>query len=150
MLEYKKSGDKGISFDPETQEVEWYVIKFRGYDEERNMTYNVDGVIKDKAKYWVAYFPNGGDANVPTKKQYAKDVNVAVEFSTIPSRAGYTFLGWDENANATTPTYKQGDTTADNFTMPDRDVTLYAIWQANDATKYTVNHYFAKCYAKWL
>ena len=45
---------------------------------------------------------------------------------TIPTRTGYTFLGWDESSSATTATYSAGG----SYPLSD-DVTLYAVWQAN-------------------
>lgn len=46
--------------------------------------------------------------------------------STVPTRTGYTFLGWSTNSGATTPTYTAG--TAYTITS---NLTLYAVWQVN-------------------
>ena len=124
-----------MSFDPETQYVQWYVIKARGDKE-----WNVDGVIQDKSKGRVTYEANGGVGNkVPAAEQYAKGVTVAVSFGAdanhTPVRTGYVFLGWDENSKAHVPTYSPEG--LKSFTMPDHDVTLYAIWQERDAVRYT-------------
>ncbi|MBQ2003649.1 MAG: InlB B-repeat-containing protein, partial [Peptococcaceae bacterium] len=130
----------GGSFDPATQEIEWYVIK-RAQCSIFWPCWHVDGVIKDKASNWVIYNPNGGDSNVPEGKQYTSNASVTVDFSKVPNRQGYTFLGWDTNATATDPTYKVEDSVEDTFTMPNNDVTLYAIWVPNNQTQYTVKHY---------
>ena len=130
----------GVSYDSENQYIEWYVIKFR--EKIGGTTYwNVDGVIRDKNKNEVAYNPNGGDTNVPGSNEYAEGVTVNVDFSKTPSRAGYTFLGWDESKDAADPTYKRGQEPS-SFTMPDHDVTLYAIWSANNQTPYKVEYYY--------
>lgn len=115
---------QGKSFDPKNQEVIWYVIKTR-----TNKTWNVDGVIVDKVEYLVSYNPNGGDANVPAARAYKPGEGVGVSFALTPKRPGYTFLGWSEDANATSPTYVNSGTSS--FVMPDHPVTLYATWEKN-------------------
>ena len=47
--------------------------------------------------------------------------------STVPTRTGYTFLGWSESSTATTATYQPG--TAYTLTS---GKTLYAVWQINN------------------
>lgn len=42
----------------------------------------------------------------------------------VPSRGGYTFLGWAESAEATAAAYQPGGSLT-----KDADVTLYAVWQ---------------------
>ena len=123
-----------VSFDPETQQVIWYVIK-KCTDGNSGHEYHVDGIIVDKASYVLSYDPNGGAGNVPTGKSYREGEEVTVDFSRIPTRAGYEFLGWGEDRNATTPTYAAGGT--QSLTMPDHNVTLYAIWREKGAVKYT-------------
>ena len=126
----------GVNYNPETQTIQWYVIKARadapGY-------WNVDGVIVNKEEHLVTYHPNGGTTEVPGSLTYVAGTNVDVNFDRIPTRAGYDFIGWDENPNAKTPTYTQNGTR--NFNMPDEDVTLYAIWKERTDTKFTVEHY---------
>lgn len=113
---------QGQTFDPETQEVIWYVIKVRAHK-----AWNVDGIIVNKADYLVQYNPNGGDSSVPVAQAYKSGATVAVSFAPTPGRPGYTFLGWDEDPSATTPTYTVSGATS--FTMPNSQVTLHAIWE---------------------
>lgn len=49
---------------------------------------------------------------------------------TVPTREGYTFLGWGTSANATAASYQPGD-----MYSVDGTITLYAVWEIN---KYTV------------
>lgn len=132
---------KGVTYDPAKQEIVWYVIKLQGYGA---MTWHVDGVIRDKTQYWVIYHPNGGTTDgIPPAKQYPENNNVEVEYENNnhePTRAGYVFLGWDENSDATTPTYPVNGT-LNSFTMPAHDVNLYAIWRPSDATQYKIEYY---------
>lgn len=44
------------------------------------------------------------------------------------TRENYTLLGWDENPNATTPTYQLGQ---GNITLSEDVTTLHAIWKLN-------------------
>lgn len=131
-------------FDPATQEVVWYVIKLQDQTTYFAGNWHVDGVIKNKNMYWVTYNPNGGTADVPAGRQYYPNNTIKIEYennkNVLTSRAGYTFLGWDEDPNATTPTYPY-NADPSSFTMPERDVNLYAIWRANDLTPYTVEYY---------
>ncbi|OUO63005.1 InlB B-repeat-containing protein, partial [Collinsella sp. An268] len=133
MWNQTHSGNQRMSYDPATQEIVWYVIKKSGDH------YHVDGVIQDKAVNRVTYDPNGGTSYVPTAKTYTEGTTVQVDFDTTPTRAGYTFLGWGTDKDATTPEYTKDGT--NTFVMPSNDVTLYAIWQANNSTGYTVEHY---------
>ena len=126
----------GVSFDPSTQYIQWYVIKYRNTDINGKTYWNVDGVIRNIAEYSVTYNPNGGNANVPSSIQYQPQTKVNVDFSTIPSRAGYEFLGWSEDKNAVDPTYTENG--INSFTMPDNDVTLYAVW--NEKDNVTINY----------
>ena len=115
----------GHTFDPDTQYIEWYVIK-------KQEDWHVDGVIRDKNKYKVTYYPNGGNENVPPQTEHAEGEIVKVRFDRIPQRAGYNFLGWDENKDAITPTYPHTvyqSGSEQQFTMPGHDVDLYAIWE---------------------
>ncbi len=63
--------------------------------------------------------------NLPTDEKYAYGETVTV--STSPTRDGYTLLGWSEDESSATPTYRPGST----FVMPNKNVTLYAIWSSN-------------------
>ena len=92
-------------------------------------------IYYNRNNYAVEY--NDGVENetitVPETKDwcYGSKVTVATD---IPTRTGYTFIGWGITANATEPTYSSGAT----FTMETNRVTLYALWKEN-AVKITVS-----------
>ncbi|MBR5201658.1 MAG: InlB B-repeat-containing protein [Clostridia bacterium] len=74
--------------------------------------------------YTVTYKANGGDK---APKEQTKDFAYAITLSeTIPTKVGYTFLGWATNPNATTVTYEAGAIFKDNA-----DTILYAVWELN-------------------
>ncbi|MCQ2527488.1 MAG: InlB B-repeat-containing protein [Saccharofermentans sp.] len=79
--------------------------------------------------YEIAYDANGGVGQMDnTPATY--NVSVALSANEYV-RAGYTFLGWSLDSNATVPTYADGAAVS-NLASDDGDVvTLYAVWSAN-------------------
>ena len=74
--------------------------------------------------YTVKYNANGG-TGAPGNQTKWKGQTLKLS-STIPTRTGYSFLGWSTSSTATSATYKAGgDYTSDSGT------TLYAVWKAN-------------------
>ena len=72
--------------------------------------------------YLISYKPNGGDeAPAPQLKTYGRPITLSEE---IPTRSGYTFLGWATNRNASEPEYQPGDRFTGNA-----DTVLYAVWE---------------------
>lgn len=70
----------------------------------------------------LTYNANGG-TGAPAPKT-VKTVN-SFELSKLkPTRAGYVFLGWANDANATTAEFQPGDTVKING-----DTTIYAVWE---------------------
>lgn len=123
------------SYDPATQYIKWYVIKYSG-------SWHIDGVLQDKAKIDLTYDGNGtGDvSNVPLGSQYYEGDSVTVGATggnngavTEPERAGYTFIGWNTEADGSGTSYAGSDT----FTITE-NTTLYAQWKPNAETAYTV------------
>ena len=77
--------------------------------------------------YAVNYNSNGGSNSVPSDvNAYVAGDSVEVKYDYIPSRSGYTFLGWSTDSAATTPEFSQG---GNNTFVISSDVTLYAVWQ---------------------
>lgn len=75
----------------------------------------------------VSYNENGGSNSKPTDtNSYSSGDTVTVKFDSVPSRYGYTFLGWSTDRYATGPMYTENGTKT--FTIGSSDVTLYAVW----------------------
>ena len=84
----------------------------------------------------VSYDLNGGQGtSMQDNTIYHAGDAVTVRF-IIPSRSNHTFLGWSFQEYAYTADFQADGNTS--FTMPNHDVTLYAVWRS-DAT-YTVSY----------
>lgn len=80
------------------------------------------------------YNANGGNGD-DVIENWARNSVVSIWDNmdgTIPhfKRDNYTLLGWDENKDATTPTYQLGQ---GSITLDEDVTTLYAIWKLNTA-----------------
>ena len=74
--------------------------------------------------YTVSYNANGG-SGAPGNQTKTYDVSLTLS-SAIPTRAGYSFLGWSTNSSATSAQYGAGGVYTVNA-----GATLYAVWKAN-------------------
>ena len=78
--------------------------------------------------YTITYNANGG-SGAPSSQSYTYDPNNDTVFylsSTIPSRSGYTFLGWSRSSTATSAAYSAGQRWSTNDA---NNYTLYAVWK---------------------
>ena len=73
--------------------------------------------------YTVKYDANGGTgAPAAQTKTYGKALTLS---KTVPTRSGFTFLGWAESSSATEAQYQPGGKYTKNASK-----TLYAVWKA--------------------
>ena len=82
--------------------------------------------------YTVSYNANGG-YNAPGKQTKTHGVSLTLS-SSIPTRSGYTFLGWGTSSSSIDVSYASGGRYTTNA-----DITLYAVWQKNPEM-YTVTY----------
>ena len=73
--------------------------------------------------YAITYDANGG-TGAPPAQYKTQDVPLTLS-STVPTRSGYTFLGWAESKTATTAQYQPGGSFTKNA-----NTTLYAVWKS--------------------
>lgn len=112
----------------------WYT-KQNGEGEQFTDATAITGDITVYAKltantYTITYDLNG-DGATGTFPNQLKTHGLAEKLSeTVPTRVGYTFLGWGTTASATAASYQPGD-----MYSVDGTITLYAVWEIN---KYTV------------
>ena len=78
--------------------------------------------------YTIKYDGNGSTTGVPSDHDKKHGTNTTLS-SSIPTRTGYTFAGWNTKQDGTGNTYAKGATYSTNA-----DVTLYAKWTANTYT----------------
>lgn len=147
--------EAGISYNPDTQYILWYVQKYQGLganaiDESNGDIFgtngngwHIDGVLLDRAKVAISY-----DANVPTGVTEIPDVpqGYEVDRGTVvtvgqtggvggsmnrsePSIPGYVFQGWNTSSDGSGIVYSNGET----ITLYD-NVTLYAMWSKGGNT----------------
>lgn len=72
--------------------------------------------------YQIAFDLNGGTGTVPVPIHKRYGVNAVIP-AEVPTREGYTFLGWARSSDAKTPDYLADASYVDNAS-----VTLFAIW----------------------
>ena len=83
--------------------------------------------------YSITFNANGGSGGPTSQTKYH---GIKLLLSSIePTRRGYTFLGWGVSSSSTSPTYQPGDWYNSNVSR-----TLYAVWQKNAPTSYTVSY----------
>ena len=84
-------------------------------------------ITRELPTYSVTFLPNGGAGSMDDQEIIEGET---VALSAIGfTRLGHSFVGWDEDNNDEVD-YADGE----NFTMGSADVTLRAIWTANDYT----------------
>ena len=76
-------------------------------------------------KYTISYNASGGtNIPLPQAKFYSQPLIIT---DTIPTKEGYTFLGWTETEGSTEVDYEPGDA----YTK-EGDATLYAVWKCQE------------------
>lgn len=113
---------------------------FKTWDDANSTTAaSFNAVITDAVKFTatyeatltLTYDANGGTGDAVSGGN-PEAHNAGDKFSLkncTATKDGYTFDGWDTQADGTGTRYQAGAT----YTMPDTSTTLYAIWKANDA-----------------
>lgn len=81
--------------------------------------------------FTITYNANGG-SGAPSSQSYTYASSGTTNLSsTIPTRTGYTFLGWSLSSTATTASYSAGQ----YWSLSNgANYTLYAVWQINTYT----------------
>ena len=100
-----------------------YTIYMKAIDKAGNQTIVNKQVTV--SSYTVTYNANGG-SGAPASQTAISGINLTLS-STVPTRSGYTFLGWSTSSTATTATYAKGATYTANKTA-----TLYAVWKIDN------------------
>lgn len=95
-------------------------------------TWHLDGYIKQQELYTVTYhsnLPDQTDQTYTPSGEYMEGQNITkltYQQTGLPTREGYTFIGWGTTADATEPTT--------DWTMGASNRHYYAIWKADTYT----------------
>ena len=103
-----------------------YTYTFKGWTPEvetvtGDATYKAT-YTKEANTYTLTYDLDGGEWENDTTYTYPKKYNEEVEVKADPTKTGYTFAGW---------TSAEVEVVNGKFTMPAKNVTLKAKWEAN-------------------
>ena len=125
----------GQSYDPETQDVIWYVVKNVHTDGASQCCpgWHVDGIVYDKINetpdfVTLNYFLNAGEnetalASEPYDKGTSVTVKADTDFKDF-ANGDLTFVGWNTKADGSGTAYAAGSTI-----VLDADTNLYAQWK---------------------
>ncbi len=104
-------------------------IAVRKYDKKSNTTLYAHW---NANTYTIVYNANGG-SGAPVTQSYVYSESGTIQLSTIiPTRSGYTFLGWSQSNTASSATYKSGQSLSKSDA---RNYLLYAVWKKNEKLK---------------
>lgn len=109
---YESGGDESSKYQPSSHSLSWTIPALSTF----SITYNA----------------NGG-AGAPASQSKREQTTVYIS-STIPTRAGYEFLGWATTASATTASYQPNQAYTTNANL-----SLYAVWEKTYASYAKVN-----------
>jgi len=103
-----------------------YTYTFKGWTPEvktvtGDATYQAT-YAKEANSYTLTYDLDGGEWENDTTYTYPKKYNEEVKVKADPTKEGYTFVGWMS---------EEVEVVNDKFTMPAKNVTLKAKWEAN-------------------
>jgi len=96
----------------------------------------VEEAITEKPKYTLSYNLNIDELAIPEAKIVDEGTTQNIDFSQVPNRDGYDFLGWSTNKDATTPEYTS-TSEIKTIDIENSNVTLYAIWKEKEAEPVT-------------
>lgn len=123
-------GKAGDTYSIQSPSYEGYTADFTvisGKINEYDKAYTVTYYPKT---YMVTYNANGGTGGIEYE---LKTHGTALTLSeNVPTRSGYTFIGWSTSSSSTSAEYRAGGTYS-----KDQDISLYAVWSLKT---YTVSY----------
>ena len=82
----------------------------------------------------LGYNTNGGQGGpAPTEKSGSLPMTISIDATSIPTRDGFTFLGYARSSSATSPdfAYSNGAFSPASITVDTLSTVLYAVWSQN-------------------
>jgi uncharacterized repeat protein (TIGR02543 family) len=99
-----------------------------------NITLYARWIAAGTTNYMVIFNANGGGGTAPSAQTASSGSSITLPNEGGLSRSGYTFGGWNTNADGTGTNYSAGASYA-----PIANITLYAKWDGVTVTTYTVS-----------
>ena len=93
---------------------------------------------KWEANTYSIYFDANSGSGTTNKVDATYDVEAILTTNAF-SKVGYSFVGWNTKADGSGTSYTDGQTVKNLLSENGSSLTLYAKWEANTNTKYTVN-----------
>ena len=125
--------------------------RFLGWYKEASLTNRFEGstmpldgaslYAKWEANKYSIYFDANSGSGTTNKVDATYDVDATLTTNAF-SKVGYTFKGWNTKEDGTGTSYTDGQTVKNLLSENGSSLTLYAKWEANTNTKYTVNIQF--------
>ena len=105
-----------------------YFINLQSKDSAVTLIANWEGV-----SYSVVFNGNGATSGNMSNQTFTYGTAQNLKSNSY-SRAGYSFIGWGTSRNATSPTYRDGESVINLTSTRNGRVNLYALWEASDYT----------------
>lgn len=128
-LHYRVSQDRTYLWEKtHAAQTKYIDVKIEGKSQSAHLPVPVPA----KTSYTITYNANGGSGAPASQTKW---YNETLKLQTgIPTKSGYTFLGWSTSSTATSATYAAGA----NYTA-NSAATLYAIWRKTITLTYDAN-----------
>lgn len=116
----------------------WFANESYHFDSEHRVNYFYPVWEREIGTWSLSFHPNGGIGGPSTI--YATPEGDTYDFTVPaepqPTRAGYTFLGWDKDPNVNAPSIPA---TGGTCTAEEQDTVLYAIWAEGNEDTFTLS-----------
>ena len=111
---------------------EYNVVELKNINENLQVG-KVIGKNDEIVRKTLTYNLNGGTGTVPESKLKRSGTRVEVYFETQPTKEGYRFIGYSDTQDGEAKYTAAGENT---FIMPTKEVTLYAVWKAEERIRF--------------
>lgn len=110
----------------------------------QNLTTNVNGNVNLYAQWTANHYKIVFNSNTGTGDMSDQNCTYDIQSSLTQNtftKTGYTFTSWNTQADGLGTSYNNEQQISNLVSQNNGSITLYAIWQANTNTPYTVKHY---------
>ena len=146
MAEYVKSFEGGVDTGNgvvyEENDSYFFMDNENNVVELKNINGNLEvekviGKRENIVRKALTYDLNGGTGTLPESRLRVSGTNVNIYFDKQIKRDGYRFIGYSDTIDGEAKYTADGEKT---FIMPTNEVTLYAVWKAEERMKFDSNY----------